>query len=68
MPLTELGDTAALVAPIKARLSSLEAQMASIVTTIEDRLPATLQTVFDCIPSMIVAQLTKLALRTRRAT
>lgn len=67
MPLTELRDTAALLAPIEARPSSLEAQMASIVTTIEDRLAATLQTVFDRIPGMIVASLTKLALRTRRA-
>ncbi|KAL1475038.1 hypothetical protein MTO96_003593 [Rhipicephalus appendiculatus] len=35
-------DTAAHLAPLEARLGSLESQMASIVTTIEDRLAAAL--------------------------
>ncbi|KAH8025140.1 hypothetical protein HPB51_003982 [Rhipicephalus microplus] len=61
------GDNAVLLALMEARLSSLEAQMTSIVTTIEDRLAATLQTVFDHIPGMIVAQLPQLALNTRRS-
>lgn len=60
-------DTAELLAPIEARLSSLEAQMASIVTTIEDRLAAALQTVFNRIPSMIAAQSPQIAFTTRRA-
>ncbi|KAH6928001.1 hypothetical protein HPB50_010559 [Hyalomma asiaticum] len=60
-------DTAELLAPIEARLSSLEAQMASIVTTFEDRLAAALQTVFNRIPSMIAAQSPQVALTTRRA-
>ncbi|KAH6929538.1 hypothetical protein HPB50_002620 [Hyalomma asiaticum] len=58
-------DTAELLAPIEAR--SLEAQMAFIVTTIEDRLAAALQTVFNRIPSMIAAQSPQVALTTRRA-
>ncbi|KAH6941970.1 hypothetical protein HPB50_026064 [Hyalomma asiaticum] len=60
-------DTAELLAPIEAHLSSLEAQMASIVTTIEDRLAAALQTVFNRIPSMIAAQSPQVALTTCRA-
>ncbi|KAH6931429.1 hypothetical protein HPB50_024397 [Hyalomma asiaticum] len=60
-------DTAELLAPIEARLSSLEVQMASIVTTIEDRLAAALQTVFNRIPSMIAAQSPQIAFTTRRA-
>ncbi|XP_037555187.1 uncharacterized protein LOC119431790 [Dermacentor silvarum] len=46
---SEHRDTTAPLASIKARVSSLEAHMASIVTTIEDRLAAALQTVVDLI-------------------
>ncbi|KAH6921958.1 hypothetical protein HPB50_006906 [Hyalomma asiaticum] len=60
-------DTAVLLAPIEARLSSLEARMASIVTTIEDRLAAAHQTVFNRIPSIIASQSPEVALTTRRA-
>lgn len=65
---SEQRDTTAILAPIEARLNSLEGQVASIVTTIEDRLAAALQTVFASIPGMIVAQLPQLALSTRRPT
>lgn len=65
---SEQRDTTALLAPIEARLNSLEGQVASIVTTIEDRLAAALQTVFARIPGMIVAQLPQLASSTRRPT
>ncbi|KAH8020351.1 hypothetical protein HPB51_000984 [Rhipicephalus microplus] len=57
-------DNAVLFTPMEARLSSSEAQMTSIETTNEDRLAATLQTVFDHIPGVIVAQLPQLALNT----
>ncbi|KAL1475677.1 hypothetical protein MTO96_037112 [Rhipicephalus appendiculatus] len=40
--------------------------MASIVTTIEHRLAAALQTVFYRIPGMIVAQMLQLSVSTRR--
>lgn len=63
---SEHRDTTALLAPIEARVSSLEAHVASIVTTIEDRLAAALQTVVDRIPGMIVAQLPQHAFSTRR--
>ncbi|KAL1445267.1 hypothetical protein MTO96_045114 [Rhipicephalus appendiculatus] len=63
---SEHRDTAAHLAPLEARLGSLESQMASIVTTIEDRLAAALQTVFDRIPGMIVAQMPQLSFSTRR--
>lgn len=63
---SEHRDTTALLAPIEARVSSLEAHVASIVTTIEDRLAAALQTVVDRIPGMIVAQLPKHAFSTSR--
>ncbi|KAH7954853.1 hypothetical protein HPB49_022111 [Dermacentor silvarum] len=63
---SEHKDTTALLAPIEARVSSLEAHVASIVTTIEDRLAAALQTVVDRIPGMIVAQLPKHAFSTSR--
>ncbi|KAH6941283.1 hypothetical protein HPB50_015743 [Hyalomma asiaticum] len=61
-------DTAELLGPIEARLSSLEARMASIVTTIEGRLAAGLQSVLNRIPGMIAAQSPQVALTTRRAT
>ncbi|KAH8030689.1 hypothetical protein HPB51_011476 [Rhipicephalus microplus] len=61
------GDDAVLFAPMEARLSSLETRMASIVTTIEDRVVATLQTVFNCIPGMRVTQLPQHALNSRRS-
>ncbi|KAH8027762.1 hypothetical protein HPB51_009429 [Rhipicephalus microplus] len=60
-------NTAVHLAPLKARLGSLEAQLTSIVTTIEDRLTATLQTVFDHITGMIVAQTTQLSDGTHRS-
>ncbi|KAL1470457.1 hypothetical protein MTO96_040417 [Rhipicephalus appendiculatus] len=63
---SEHRDTAAHLAPLEARLGGLESQMASIVTTIEDRLAAALQTVFDRIPGMIVAQMPQLSVSTRR--
>ncbi|KAH7942558.1 hypothetical protein HPB49_025188 [Dermacentor silvarum] len=50
---SEYRDTTPLLAPIEARVSSLAAHVASIVTTIEDRLPAAFQTVVDHIPGMI---------------
>ncbi|KAH7969886.1 hypothetical protein HPB52_022481 [Rhipicephalus sanguineus] len=65
---SEQRDTTAILAPIEARLNSLEGQVASIVTTIEDRLAAALQTVFASILGMIVAQLPQLASSTRRPT
>ncbi|KAH7965780.1 hypothetical protein HPB49_010793 [Dermacentor silvarum] len=52
---SEHRDTTAILAPIEARVSSLEDHVASIVTTIEDRLAAALQTVVDRIPGMTVA-------------
>ncbi|KAH7970486.1 hypothetical protein HPB49_008044 [Dermacentor silvarum] len=61
---SEHRDTTALLAPIEARVSRLEPHVASIVTTIEHRLAATLQTVFDCIPGMIVAQQSKVSIAT----
>ncbi|KAL1440480.1 hypothetical protein MTO96_009413 [Rhipicephalus appendiculatus] len=63
---SEHRDTAAHLAPLEARLGGLESQMASLVTTIEDRLAAALQTVFDRIPGMIVAQMPQLSVSTRR--
>ncbi|KAH7949565.1 hypothetical protein HPB49_012251 [Dermacentor silvarum] len=54
---SEHRDTTVLLAPIEVRVSSLEAHVASIVTTIEDRLAAALQTVVDRILGMIAAQL-----------
>ncbi|KAH7952939.1 hypothetical protein HPB49_002963 [Dermacentor silvarum] len=63
---SEHRDTTALLAPIEARVRSLEAHVASIVTTIEDRLAAALQTVVDRIPGMIVAQLPKHSFSTSR--
>ncbi|KAH7973622.1 hypothetical protein HPB49_003461 [Dermacentor silvarum] len=46
---SEHRDTTAPLASIKARVSSLEAHMASIVTTIKDRLAAALQTVVAAV-------------------
>ncbi|KAL1444672.1 hypothetical protein MTO96_029665 [Rhipicephalus appendiculatus] len=63
---SEHRDTAAHLAPLEARLGGLESQMASLVTAIEDRLAAALQTVFDRIPGMIVAQMPQLSVSTRR--
>ncbi|KAH7934881.1 hypothetical protein HPB52_001745 [Rhipicephalus sanguineus] len=65
---SEQRDTTALLAPIETPLNSLEGQVASILTTIEDRLAAALQPVFASIPGMIVAQLPQLASSTRRPT
>ncbi|KAH7979750.1 hypothetical protein HPB49_010809 [Dermacentor silvarum] len=65
---SEQRDCTALLAPIEARLSHLEGQMASIVTTIDDRLAAAIQTVFNRIPAMIVAQLPQIVSSTRRPT
>ncbi|XP_037556812.1 uncharacterized protein LOC119433628 [Dermacentor silvarum] len=65
---SEQTDCTALLSPIEMRLSNLEGQMASIVTAIEDRLAAAIQTVFDRIPSMIVAQLPQIVSSTRWPT
>ncbi|KAH7985402.1 hypothetical protein HPB49_026442 [Dermacentor silvarum] len=61
---SEHRDTKAPLAPIEARVSSLEAHVASTKTTMEDRLAAALQTVVDRIPGMIVAQLPQHAFST----
>ncbi|KAH9377095.1 hypothetical protein HPB48_019206 [Haemaphysalis longicornis] len=59
-------DTAAHFRPLEARLSSLEAQMASIGTMIHGLLPAALQTIFDRIPGKIAAQMSQLTVSTHR--
>ncbi|KAH9372288.1 hypothetical protein HPB48_015636 [Haemaphysalis longicornis] len=58
--------TAANLGPLEERLSNLEAQMASIGTTIENRLAAALQTAFDHIPGKIAVQMSQLTVSTRR--